>query len=50
MGFVVGDGIILGLISNNRYDAWGHAALALGMLLIGFAIPQKPLLPGRTLP
>jgi hypothetical protein len=50
MGFKVGDGIILGLISNNRYDAWGHAVLALGMLLIGFAIPQKPPLPGRTLP
>jgi hypothetical protein len=34
---VVGDGIILGLISNNRYDA----ALALGMLVIGFTIPPK---------
>jgi hypothetical protein len=41
MGFMVGDGLILGLISNNLYDAWGHAALALTMLLIGFAMPQK---------
>jgi hypothetical protein len=32
---MVGDWIILGLISNNRYDAWGLAALALRMLLIG---------------
>jgi len=46
---MVGDGIILGLISNNRYDAWGHAALAQGMLPIGFAIPQKPPLPNTTL-
>lgn len=40
MGFWVGDGMILGLISNNRYDSWGHAALASGLLLIGFAIPK----------
>lgn len=41
LGFVVGDGLIFGLISNNQYDAWGHAALALGMLLIGFAIRRQ---------
>jgi Domain of unknown function (DUF4383) len=35
-GFLVGEGMILGLISNNLYDAWGHAGLALAMLLIGF--------------
>jgi hypothetical protein len=40
-GFIVGDGLIFGLISNNLYDAWGHAALALTMLLIGFAIPKQ---------
>jgi hypothetical protein len=39
-GFVVGDGLIFGLISNNIYDA-GHAALAMTMLLIGFAIPKQ---------
>jgi hypothetical protein len=37
LGFLVGDGMIAGLISNNLYDAWGHAGLALAMLLIGFA-------------
>ncbi len=37
-GFIVGDGMIFGLISNNRYDAWGHAGLALTMLPIGFAM------------
>jgi hypothetical protein len=41
MGFVVGDGMICGLISNNLYDAWGHAGLALAMLLIGFATSTK---------
>jgi hypothetical protein len=41
MGFKVGDGMILGVISNNRYDSWGHAVLALVMLLIGFAIPKQ---------
>ena len=40
-GFWVGDGIICGIISNNRYDSWGHAALALAMLLIGFALPKQ---------
>jgi Domain of unknown function (DUF4383) len=37
IGFLVGEGMILGLISNNLYDAWGHAALALAMLSVGFA-------------
>ena len=41
IGLKVGDGMILGLISNNRYDAWGHAVLALAMLLIGFAAQKK---------
>ncbi len=41
MGFMVGDGMILGMISNNQYDSWGHAVLALVMLLIGFAIPNQ---------
>ena len=39
IGFWVGDGMILHLIMNNQYDSWGHAALALIMLLIGFAAP-----------
>src|ERR1700761_8349257 len=26
-GFWVGDGMICGLITNNAYDSWGHAAL-----------------------
>jgi Domain of unknown function (DUF4383) len=41
MGFVVGEGRIFGLISNNLYDAWGHAGLAVAMLLIGFAAGRE---------
>lgn len=46
-GFVIGDGLIFGLISNNLYDAWGHAALALSMLLIGFAVPKQTVAAGK---
>jgi hypothetical protein len=48
VGFMVGDGMIFGLISNNRFDAWGHAVLALMMLLIGFAIPKQSPLPNSS--
>ena len=41
MGFMIGDGMIFNLIANNRYDSWGHAVLALVMLLIGFATPKQ---------
>ena len=37
VGFVVGHGLILGIM-NSPFDAWGHAALALLMVLIGFAV------------
>jgi hypothetical protein len=40
VGFQLGNGMVFGMISNNRYDAWGHAALALAMLLIGLAAPK----------
>ena len=41
MGFWVGDGMILGLITNNQNDSWGHAGLALSMLLIGFSSRKR---------
>lgn len=41
-GFRVGEGIILGAIPNNRSDSWGHAGLALIMLVIGFLPATKP--------
>ena len=40
-GLKVGTGMICGCISNNRFDAWGHAGLALGMLLIGFTTQKQ---------
>jgi Domain of unknown function (DUF4383) len=39
-GLWVGEGTIF-IISNNLYDAWGHAGLALSMLLIGFVMPKE---------
>lgn len=37
MGFVVGDGMVLGLISNNAADTWLHVAIAVVALIVGFA-------------
>jgi len=36
IGLSVGDGLIFGLIMNSLFDSWGHAGLALIMLMIGF--------------
>lgn len=36
MGFVVKDGMIFGLISNNTADTWLHVVLAAAMLFLGF--------------
>ena len=41
IGFVVGDGLIFGLIMNSPFDSWGHAGLALIMLLVGIASPKQ---------
>ena len=41
VGFMIGDGMIFHLISNNQYDSWGHSVLAVLMLLIGFAAPRQ---------
>ena len=45
IGFVLGDGLIFGLIMNSPFDSWGHAALALIMLVIGLAAPERTPLP-----
>lgn len=37
LGFFVGDGMLLGLISNNVADTWLHVAIAIVSLAIGFA-------------
>ena len=36
MGFFVGDGMLLGLISNNTADTWLHVVIAAVSLLLGF--------------
>ncbi len=43
MGFWVGNGLILNCITNNANDSWGHAGLALSMLVIGFATARPAL-------
>jgi hypothetical protein len=48
IGFVVGNGLIFGLIMNSPFDSWGHAGLSLIMLPIGFATPNKPALPNTS--
>lgn len=41
IGLEVGDGLIFGLIMNSPFDSWGHAGLALVMLLIGLFAPRQ---------
>ena len=36
LGFVVGDGLLLGLISNNMAVTWLHVVIAVVSLIIGF--------------
>ena len=36
MGFFVGDGMLLGLITNNAADTWLHVGIAAVSLLLGF--------------
>jgi short-subunit dehydrogenase len=40
IGFKVGDGLIFGLISNTRIDAWGHGFLGLVLFLTGLFAPK----------
>ncbi len=38
LGFSAGDGMLLGLISNNMPDTWLHVAIAVVALTLGFAV------------
>ncbi len=38
LGFSAGDGMVLGLISNNMPDTWLHVAIAVVALTLGFAV------------
>ena len=37
LGFVVGDEMLLGFISNNMADTWLHVGIAVVSLIVGFA-------------
>ena len=37
LGFVVGNGLLLGLNSNNTADTWLRVVIAIVSLIIGFA-------------
>lgn len=41
LGFMKGDGMLLGLISNNTADTWLHVVLAAVMLFIGFVLAKQ---------
>jgi Domain of unknown function (DUF4383) len=36
LGFMKGDGMLLGMVANNRADVWLHVGLAVVMLYLGF--------------
>ena len=38
LGFFTGDGLLLGLISNNMADTWLHVLIALVALALGFVV------------
>jgi hypothetical protein len=40
LGFVMGDQPILGVISNNRADAWLHTGIAAVSLFFGFGLRE----------
>ena len=41
LGFVKGEGMLLGLISNNVADTWLHVVLAAVMLFLGFGAGKQ---------
>ncbi len=38
LGFLTGNGMLLGLISNNMPDTWLHVAIAAAALALGFVV------------
>ena len=41
LGFMQGEGHLLGLISNNMPDVWLHVAIAAASLILGFAVRDE---------
>ena len=48
LGFVQGDTLLLGLISNNRADVWLHVAISIVSLVLGFATGRPARSAGMT--
>jgi len=42
LGFVQGEGHLLGIISNNMPDVWLHVAISVLALILGFMPHHKP--------
>ena len=38
LGFMKGDGLLLGMVANNMADVWLHVVLAVAMLFLGFVV------------
>ena len=36
LGFIKGDGMLMGMVANNMADVWLHVFLAVAMLYLGF--------------
>jgi uncharacterized protein DUF4383 len=36
LGFIKGDGMLMGMVANNMADVWLHVVLAVAMLFLGF--------------
>jgi hypothetical protein len=41
LGFIVGDGMILGFLSNNAADTWLHVVITLFALYLGFGTKSE---------
>lgn len=41
LGFMKGDGLLLGMVANNMADVWLHVVLAVAMLYLGFVARQS---------
>jgi len=45
LGFVTGDGMLLGMVSNNAADTWLHVVIALVSLYLGFMMKPAAAVP-----
>ena len=50
LGFIVGNGLLLGLIANNIADAWLHVAIAVVSIALGLLPETTPATTRPSLP